>query len=126
MIWVQKKDFAIFGMKKYRAEGHVKLQSCVYKYLEHQAELGRKEVALFSDNCGGQNRNKLFMSMLCYAKQNLGFNKLQHKFLERGHTQNENDSIHAAIEHSSRGKSVYTTPQWAATVRDAQKKPVSQ
>ncbi len=56
-------------------------------------------------------RNKIWVS-----------NKLQHKFLERGHTQNENDSIHAAIEHSSRGKSVYTTPQWAATVRDARKK----
>ena len=59
------------------------------------------------------------MTMLWYAMKTLGFKTLQLKFLENGHTQNENESVHAAIERSSRNISVYTIPQWAAAMRSA-------
>ena len=43
----------------------------------------------------------------------------EHKYLEKDHTQNEGDSIHATIEHASRNISIYTTGQWAAVIRTA-------
>ena len=76
-------------------------------------------MVFYSDNCGGQNKNTSFVSMLWYALQKFNFTSVEHKFLEKGHTQNENDSIHAAIENASRKISVYTTPQWAAIVSAA-------
>ena len=42
--------------------------------------------------------------------------------MEKGHTQNENDSVHAAIRNASTNISVYTTPQWAAIARTARKR----
>ena len=45
--------------------------------------------------------------------------KKEHKYLEKGHTFNENDSAHAAIETTSRHLAVYTTSQWAVIVRAA-------
>ena len=41
--------------------------------------------------------------------------------MEKGHTFNENDSIHACIESASRHIKFYTTPQWAATMRVARR-----
>lgn len=42
---------------------------------------------------------------------------ITHRFLERGHTQNEGDSVHALIEKQSKGKMIYTPDQWYALVR---------
>ena len=81
--------------------------------------MGVKGWFFYSDNCGGQNKNTSFVSLLWYALQKFNFTSVEHKFLEKGHTQNENDSIHAAIENASRNISVYTTPQWAAIVSAA-------
>jgi len=49
-----------------------------------------------------------------------------HSFLEVGHTQNENDSIHSAIERAARKAKIYTPEQWSAVARTArQNKPYS-
>ena len=99
--------------------------TCVQKYLKVQKSKGINKVILYSDNCSGQNRNRYFVTMIYiyHAKKTLQFTSLQHKFLERGHTHNENDSIHAAIERNSKGRSIYTTPQWAATLRTSRHTP---
>ena len=44
---------------------------------------------------------------------------ITHKFLERGHTQNENDSVHSTIESAAKNVTVYTPEQWYSTVRMA-------
>ena len=59
--------------------------------------------------------------MIWYAVQKFDLEYIHHKYLEKGHTQNENDSVHAAIENVSKNIAVYTTPQWAAIARTARK-----
>ena len=98
------------------SRGLCEIASCVYKYLQHVASQGVKDV-LYSDNSGGQNSNKYSVTMLWYAKQMLNFNSIAHKFLVKGHTRNKGDSMHAAIEWASRPLHIYTTPQWAAIMR---------
>ena len=44
-----------------------------------------------------------------------------HKYLDKGHTQNENDSIHATFEKASRNINIYTTAQCATTIRLARR-----
>lgn len=60
--------------------------------------------------------------MLWYAIQKLEVESVEHKHLEKGHTQNENDSVHACIERSSRPICIYTTAQWASVIRSACRK----
>ena len=79
----------------------------------------KKSVTLYSDNCGGQNRNRFFMCMLWYALTAFSFEQIEHKFLERGHTFNENDSMHSTIETALRKRSVYETSQLATIIEGA-------
>ena len=87
------------------------IASCVLHFIKTMSESGKKSFVFYSDNCGGQNRNQFYAATLWYALNKFILSSIHHiKYLEKGHTQNENDSIHAAIETSSRFVSVYTTP----------------
>ena len=59
--------------------------------------------------------------MLWFCLQKFGIASITHKYLEKGHTQNENDSINATIESASRNIKIYTTPQWATVIRAARR-----
>jgi len=52
----------------------------------------------------------------------LGVTDVTHSFLEVGHTQNENDSVHSNIERVSHRSSLYTPDQWAAVIGTARSK----
>ena len=99
--------------------GSSEIGSCVLKFLETISADGIKSVTLYSDNCGGQNRNRFFMCMLWYALTAFTFEKVEHKFFERGHTFNENDSMHSTIETALRKLSVYETAQLATIIEGA-------
>lgn len=43
--------------------------------------------------------------------------KIRHHFMEKGHTQNEGDSVHALIEKTARGREVYSPDEWYSLVR---------
>ena len=40
-------------------------------------------------------------------------------FLEKGHTQNENDSIHSCIERAKKGINIYHPYQWETLIQSA-------
>ena len=99
--------------------GGCEIASCIYSFLKTASESNKKNIILYSDNCCGQNKNRFYISMLWYSLHKFNFDSIQHKYLEKGHSFNENDSVHSAIEHNSREVAVYTTPQWAQQVRTA-------
>lgn len=71
------------------------------KYLKKIAESKNEEnldIVFYSDNCCGQHKNKFIMGMYLYAVQNFKIRSITHKFLIRGHTQNEGDNVHSVIE----------------------------
>ncbi|GFO45997.1 hypothetical protein PoB_007250200 [Plakobranchus ocellatus] len=74
---------------------------------------------MFSDNCGGQNRNRYVAFALWFARNHLSLSKITHTFLEKGHTETENDSIHATMERAKRRLELYTPDQWYTAVRAA-------
>ena len=57
--------------------------------------------------------------MLWCALQKVRTQSITQKYLEKGHTYNEGDSIHSAVERASKNNRLCTTPQWAATIRTA-------
>nr|CAH7751113.1 unnamed protein product [Callosobruchus chinensis] len=99
--------------------GSNEIASCLWKFLENQKNKGIKTVILYSDNCGGQNRNHIIFSMFAYAAVQFQL-VITHRFLEKGHTQNEGDSMHAVIENAKKRQSVlYVPEQWITLIRMA-------
>lgn len=80
---------------------------CLYDFLNKLASKGVNEVNLWSDNCGGQNRNRIVYYMYLLAAKMFKM-KISHHFMEKGHTQNEGNSVHALIEKTARGREVYS------------------
>ena len=74
---------------------------------------------MFSDNCAGQNRNRFVAFALNFARTHFDLKTINHTFLEKGHTETENDSVHATIERKARNIEIYSPQQWFAVVRSA-------
>lgn len=102
--------------------GSNEIASCIFKLLEDASKRDVKYVDLFSDSCGGQNRNRFFVTMLWFAINRLSIQEVVHTFFVRGHSKNENDSVHSTVERAAQKIEIYTSGQWAAVVRGAKHK----
>lgn len=80
--------------------GSNEISTCVYNLLINNC-IG-KNVTFYSDNCGGQNKNKFMAIMFIYVVRNYDVKSITHKFLIAGHSQNEGDSMHSCIESSKK------------------------
>lgn len=107
--------------------GAIEIGSCVWEYLKTLSEQDdeEKEVIFYSDNCAGQNKNKYITCLYLYAVKNLNIKRITHKFLIRGHTQNEADSVHSLIEkevkRNLKSGPIYTPDQYIALIKNAKK-----
>ncbi|GFO12812.1 transmembrane and tpr repeat-containing protein 2 [Plakobranchus ocellatus] len=99
--------------------GPNEVASCLFDYMKERSLQSVKEIHMFSNNCGGQDRNRYVAFALWFARNHLSLSKITHTFLEKGHTETENDSIHATIERATRRLEVYTPDQWYTAVRAA-------
>lgn len=79
--------------------GSNEVGSILLKYIE-QLPSSVTELSLFSDTCGGQNRNQQVAAALLYAVKNTHMKIIEHKFLESCHSHMECDSMHSAIENA--------------------------
>jgi hypothetical protein len=66
--------------------GTNKIDLCLFKFLgEISAEINR--VIMYSDCCGGQNKNSIIMVMyLSFLKKCESISVMDHKFMFPGHT----------------------------------------
>ncbi|CAH2000479.1 unnamed protein product [Acanthoscelides obtectus] len=106
--------------------GSNEIGSCLLKYLEYKASAQENvEVVFYSDNCAGQQKNKFILAGYFYALSKYNIKSITHKYLIRGHTQNEGDNVHSVIEkHVKRAlKSgpIYTPDQYVSLVQTAKK-----
>ena len=61
-----------------------------------------KELSLYLDTVGGQNRKQNVAAMFMYAIQTLKIEVISHNFLENRHSQMECDSIHSSTERENK------------------------
>ena len=103
--------------------GSNEIGSCIYKYFQSQVKKGKRVFSLYSDACGGQNRNQHIVALLWWIRSKFDLKEIKHTFFVSGHSQNEVDGIHSRIEQTCKELDIYTTPQWAACIRSARQKP---
>lgn len=111
--------------------GATEIGTCVFEYLKNLgndlADGVKLDVIFYSDNCCGQQKNKFLISMYMYAATKLDHIKtITHKFLIKGQTQNEGDSVHSLIERgiqrTLKSGPIYTPDQYISIIRTVKKK----
>lgn len=112
------------------ARGANEISTFVFNYIEKKSleNETKFDLIFYSDNCSGQNKNKIILAMYMYALHKFqNINTITHKFLIRGHTQNEGDTMHSCIEkeirRARRSGPIFVPAQYAQLIRTAKKKP---
>ena len=79
---------------------------------------------VFSDTCGGQNRNRNIAAAMIYAVSMIeNIQTIDVKFMESGHSYLDADSMHARIEECRKHRRIYTTREYALVIENARIKP---
>ena len=82
-------------------------------------------VILWSDGCAYQNRNAQLASAIRYflqSNEKPNLTEIHQKYLTKGHTQMEVDSVHAAIETASAKIEIETPQEWVTVMKAARPK----
>lgn len=97
--------------------GSQEIGSCLWKWLETLPE-DTTDIRLYSDSCGGQNRNYPLTAMLMHLSHSKGIS-ITHSYLEPGHTHMEADTIHSIIEKQKKDTNarIEVPRDWITTVR---------
>jgi len=105
------------------SRGAQEIASCLRKYLASNGHQGSKTyLILWSDSCGGQNRNiKVALRLLELVQDpSVSYNIITQKFLESGHSFLPNDSDFGDIEKRLKHHSeVYVPQQYYDVIREA-------
>lgn len=103
--------------------------SCVLMYLKrlNDEAAGDFDVVFYTDNCCGQQKNKYMVATYQYAvKIYSKLRSITHKFLIKGHTQNEGDAAHSLIQRNIsmalKSSPIYVPDQYITLIKTAKKK----
>lgn len=106
--------------------GSNELGTCVLRFIKEKSINNNiQHFVFYSDNCAGQQKNKFMLAIYFYAVRYLNVESITHKYLIKGHTQNEGDSVHSLIErnvkrHLKSGP-IYTPETFISVIRNAKK-----
>lgn len=104
--------------------GSNQIASCMYKHLTNIFP-ETKNVVMYSDTCGGQNKNSTMLGMcMTLVKNHETLQHIDHKFLVPGHTHMECDADHALIEKTKKKRKlpIYHPHDWMQLVRQTGEK----
>lgn len=96
--------------------------SILHKFVSELDVKEGDEVVIYSDGCTYQNRNVVMSNMFLSCSVTKKITIVQ-KYLEKGHTQMECDSMHSVIERKIRNTEIYTPAGYAALCKSARLKP---
>ena len=108
------------------SRGAQDIASCVLKYLKDTKPTATHLVT-YSDSCGGQNRNKNFLSLWLYivASDEFPITMVDQKFMTVGYSYLPNDRDFGSIETERRKRNSLCIPaEWAQLIRDSREKTV--
>lgn len=104
------------------SRGSNEMGSCLLKYAE-QLPPSVKHLIAFSDNCGGQNKNKFIARFWMYIVKNTNVETVDHKFLVPGHSYMECDQNFGLIEKAKKQlQYVFVPDDWVKAVAGTSRK----
>lgn len=82
--------------------GANEVSSCIIEWALNYLDPSVKERIIWSDNFTGQNRNTILIYCYFWLLTCTNLNVINHKFLLRGHTHSEVDTVHSIIERKKK------------------------
>lgn len=96
--------------------------SCLIDYLREHGLPNKLNIIIYSDGCTYQNRNvTMSHALLHFSIQNNV--EIEQKYLTKGHTHMECDSVHASRERKLKNKEIYVPGDYLAASKIARTKP---
>ena len=97
--------------------------SCIMDYIQNSlASHTLSTIIIYSDGCCYQNRNTILSNCLLHIAVEKKTVIIQ-KYLEKGHTWMEVDSVHSTIERRLRHRQIYWPPEYSEVFTSARSKP---
>lgn len=111
--------------------GAIEITTCIFNFIKETAASKAHEdieFIFYSDNCAGQQKNKYLLAMYMFAIFKFkNVKSITHKFMIKGHTQNEGDCMHSVIEkqikRAKKSGPIYIPAQYVQLIRDSKKTP---
>lgn len=121
--------FCYFWDETQGQRGANEIGSCILDYLNNLSLNHPNEelnITFYSDNCTGQNKNKTIAALYSYAVAHFeNIQTITHKYLIKGHTQNEADNVHSLIEKeikkNEKAGPIYIPYQYVTLIKNARK-----
>lgn len=99
--------------------GSCEIASCLLHYITNYLPSSVNKLIVFSDNCGGQNKNlNLCLLMLRFIHSDR-FALVKHYFLIPGHSYMPCDRDFGNLETFFRGREIYTSDQYMELMKEA-------
>ncbi|CAH1634676.1 unnamed protein product [Spodoptera littoralis] len=104
--------------------GAQEVGSCLVRYIKHKMDPKVEELALWSDCCGGQNRNiKIVLMLKALLNSHPSLQTITFKYLESGHTFLPNDTDFSKIEYQLKfHERIYTAEDYINVMKSCRKK----
>lgn len=130
-------NYTIYNLKTHsvvcywwnESEGELKASnftSCLLDFLRelmsNWPEESPKVIIIWTDGCGYQNRNKILSNALLNIAAEENFT-IHQKYLLKGHTQMEVDSVHSVIERKLVNRDIYLPSDYLSATKEARQKP---
>ena len=106
------------------SRGSQEVGTCIVKHIKEIAS-GATRLVLYSDACGGQNRNINIVALWLYitASKDFSYEVVDHKFMISGHSYLPNDRDFGSIESARRRtQHVFVPEDWRTLIRNARRK----
>lgn len=104
--------------------GASEIASCIFQLINNEVEFRcMQDVILWSDNCSGQNKNKIILFAYMYMIEIGLVRSVEHKFLQSGHSFLDCDRDFALIEKKKKKTIVHQPTDLYGLIRDARNVP---
>ena len=109
----EKQGYCYMWDETVSRRGANEIASCLFEHLLSSEIRVNTDLHLFADSCPGQTRNRWIMKMMSIVLKKIpNIQSIDLVFLVKGHTHNENDSVHAAIERAKKGVTIHHPGEW--------------
>ncbi|XP_050504407.1 uncharacterized protein LOC126883199 isoform X1 [Diabrotica virgifera virgifera] len=106
---IEKLGYCFTWDESIARRGGNEMASCILKYINLNVKESVERIVIWSDNCPSQNRNiQMIMCYLSILKLKPSIKCIEHKYLLRGHTHMEVDTIHARRERQKKASSQFS------------------
>lgn len=105
------------------SRGSQEISSCLKKHFDTCCR-GKKHIIIYSDTCGGQNRNiNVALSLMKYVESpENSVEVIEQKFLVSGHSFLPNDRDFGAIEVAAKKKQIFVPNDWYSVIASAKRR----